>query len=1421
MTISIDKIQCFKGSQHNAFEELACQIAKRTLADCGSKWTRLEGSGGDGGIEAYWLCDDQQHGVQAKFVSKFKDPQQRQIMSSFKRALAVHPDLSHYHVFISINLSGSTKSDATNPSSRKSGHQRWAEIEARMLEHARDEGRNVKVLLYTESDIIDCLSDPRCLGLAYLWFGEYSFDQKTLNSMFESAKAALGQRYNPTLHVSVSEEKIIDGQVSDEKIISELEEQLLMVGKRRKLVYAEKLCDTKMQSLLDSTEQLLVKTADELKKLTSIAPLRTNLSKCRERCKEIKRNCEKLSKYTYFSKPNKYSHYDSIWYDLKDTINRIQTILEILNSETAIGTENQFVCLIGPGGIGKTQLLANRVQKELCEGGTAIFLLGSWFDNSNIEKTILERTGNFFGRIEDLLANLNALSERNRRRGLIVIDGINESTNVEWKRELPSILSKLKRYENLAFTISCRDIYEKYYINDEVSDFGKVVSMSGFSSESQQAEATKLFLTNKGITVSSLQWLTPEFANPLMLKLLSLSLNTGTLKEFPNELIGIDRIISYYISSVARSFGCKYDGTAELENAIRDVYWRFSLEILKRHRDSLDSEQTCEIVSNAFGMFSGSEVWLDLLCDNGVIDRIPADNDSESEYTPVEYRFRIPHQRVSDLFIADHLIRSYSSVGELLDNKNKFNFLLDEQNNVNWEWIGVVECLCIKLPEKFGIEFPYLVTSIVRRTAPVENMETAFLNSVRWRKSKSVTKKTLEFVNSIELPAYELYSLAVECALRDHHLMNANHLHTHLSRMKIAIRDSRWTVAISWHYENGTFDRFLSWCLESNKSSLNTRYLERCGIVLGWMTSSTNLKVRNDATRALAALYVDNSDLFLFLFRLFIEIDDYYVLERILASGYGYLLRTLDLDALERFSREVSALFQRRQPPTNLLIRDYARQIVELAARHNCYSGEVLLEHCRPPYKSTRPTFNVSRPSLEQRSRKANDSKILLSCSAGGDFQRYNIEPRLSNFIRIPLTTKLKPDVDSVRKKLEEEDYTYNSSLRKSYQAKRLRFNSDKAGYWVGSATLGFGWTDELFPEDGYIEYSRMPEGLDIERVGKKYQKLALSELLARLGDHYYILKDYSNESFTIYNYPNSIGFERDVDPSIFRHDTFDSSKPNQMFYLKPPSIEEVATSSERLDWPFQCNVAELLQNRVQIASDTEGEWTRVSWFVLTKIKSESERETVCGLLREEYFFIHTFVLNKDKFSEVKNLISNSSHFNQNDYLFPSYDWQPYMYEYDKVPNRFKVIDGRPYKESRKYLCNVSMAVEEYLWSDELGLPENDNRSILTLSPTLFEQYSLRISPENKNHIINESNELVGQYIFENSENHGFIMKTRFLKNMLCSKRQKLVTVLIGDRQAWPSDKTNGYSNFRKSFAFYEGFHPVKAFHTSNKDQKQ
>src|SRR5262249_2183171 len=150
------------------------------------------------------------------------------------------------------------------------------------------------------------------------------------------------------------------------------------------------------------------------------------------------------------------------------------------------------------------------------------------------------------------------------------------------------------------------------------------------------------------------------------------------------------------------------------------------------------------------------------------------------------------------------------------------------------------------------------------------------------------------------------------------------------------------------------------------------------------------------------------------------------------------------------------------------LVRDHARCIVELAAHDRVLPSGIDLSDVRPPYRSEWPLAIPSKEDVAQYAEARRDyPKLHMSC-------------------------------------LNDDFFTYTLSSLKPYEDVVSR---EGMGRWILNHVgrdLGYGG-EVLASYDGYMMHThgagRGRPGW-AERIGKKYQRIALSRLAARLADN-------------------------------------------------------------------------------------------------------------------------------------------------------------------------------------------------------------------------------------------------------------------------------------------------------------------------------
>ncbi|MCA9690376.1 MAG: hypothetical protein KC636_12260, partial [Myxococcales bacterium] len=158
--------------------------------------------------------------------------------------------------------------------------------------------------------------------------------------------------------------------------------------------------------------------------------------------------------------------------------------------------------------------------------------------------------------------------------------------------------------------------------------------------------------------------------------------------------------------------------------------------------------------------------------------------------------------------------------------------------------------------------------------------------------------------------------------------------------------------------------------------------------------------IRSDrATKALVALCSGRLARMSRLVAQFSDVDDPYVTERVYAAAYGVAMRSHDPVEVGSLAAVVyEHFFASGSPPAHILLRDYARGVVEraLSLRSDITIDAALI---RPPYSSQWPDIPSEaeiQPFLADRSKDAHDSgewarDRIANSVLGDDFARYVI----------------------------------------------------------------------------------------------------------------------------------------------------------------------------------------------------------------------------------------------------------------------------------------------------------------------------------------------------------------------------------------------------------------------------------------------
>jgi hypothetical protein len=364
-------------------------------------------------------------------------------------------------------------------------------------------------------------------------------------------------------------------------------------------------------------------------------------------------------------------------------------------------------------------------------------------------------------------------------------------------------------------------------------------------------------------------------------------------------------------------------------------------------------------------------------------------------------------------------------------------------------------------------------------------------------------------------------------------------------------------------------------------------------------------------------------------------------------------------------------LFEHDAPPANALLRDHGRCIIEYALHLNCLPVDVDPEKARPPYRSSWPLEIVPDAVIDayqrvDRSGVRLPDKIVSSCVNDGDFARYVIDIHVGNWSLAPLGTQTLPTDEQIRngwladflasaspeakdafshleeqrKKVSSQPARAKTPERQAYaeakEAFRATLSSEawedyrtRAGGWSSDGMFNYGgdgsfdlawarrwvckrahdlgWSEELHSKFDNGQFLSQVTSHAIERIGKKYQWLALYELGARLADNCAFTCGRSEDGSPGYYDGESFGSLRNLDPSLLVRESHDSgwTEFREPSWWSPilPRLNQ-ATPEERLHWLYDNERDRIDGNGYIDVTDRNGR----RWLVLHNSSSVHER---------------------------------------------------------------------------------------------------------------------------------------------------------------------------------------------------------------------
>jgi hypothetical protein len=1132
MTINWHNIRPLDNSQNDGFEELMCQLARNESIPNKKKFIRKGKP--DAGVECFWILHNgDEWAWQAKFfTSSLDDSQWGQLDKSVKTVLEKHPNLKKYYIAIPNDP----------PDARLLGQtsmlEKWDERVKKWDGWASDKGLVVEFLPWWSSDLIARLSQLDNQGLTYFWFNKEEFTDDWFLENTQQSISDLGKRYTPNfydnLNVDVEISQVFNGISRNKKLKNRIQRSLdcLLISGRKILPNAPTSNDEKARLTvgLDGIANMFNEIEFGGVELIPVESFTSFLNDISDVAREIYdfylTEEEKLKE----SKSKSHGRYQKYGPDI-NTLSELQHALyetrRVIQSDALVLACNPYLILDGDAGMGKSHLLADVITKRNESGACSLFLLGQHFVTEEDPWTQIKKKLDITCSFNEFFGALNAKAEASRRRLVIFIDAINEGKGKYfWAEHIRGFIQKIKNYPWVGLVISVRSSYSELLVPKDLlpTEFISRCTHYGFSDN--EYEASKLFFNNFGIELPSIPLLHPEFQNPLFLLLFCEGLSKAGYTRIPDGLQGISDIIGFFVNSVNQRLSMP--NKFNYPRNINIVKKAINVIISNKANNGIDfmSYDNAYVELNKLSQnYSIKTGLLDCLISEGVFSKNLfwiADN---SEYQEGIY---LSYERFEDHMTVKYLLETHANTEKEFQEGGAFYELFKDELSC-YQNKGLLEALSIQLPESKGKEFIDLAPYVKGEYPVVES----FVQSLLWRKLKFVSEELIEYINS-EVSAYteteELFwETIISVCSNPEHYFNGAFLHRNLFDITLAERDGWWTIYLKDSYiGSNAIKRLIDWAWSNcDKSHISNESKKLSSIGITWLFTSTNRLLRDEATKALVCLLKDNIDVLIELLKEFKGVNDPYVYERLFAVAYGCALTTKVKSKLKELSNYIfDTIFDTEYEEIypHILLRDYARGVIEYTY-YTFGDFGIDIEKARPPYRSK---FYKDAPSNAE-----------LDAKYETEFDKEKDYLYSQNNILSSMTTEYGRGIchygDFGR-------YTFQSALS-SWEVDPDKM-SNIAVDWIFSK---YGYDAELHGRFDRNIGSDNGRTSPNERIGKKYQWIALHEMLARVSDNCLMKsekgwQDNENEEYNGTWQP----YVRDIDPSMPLRKTKELDEDNQ-----------------------------------------------------------------------------------------------------------------------------------------------------------------------------------------------------------------------------------------------------------------------------------
>ena len=1140
------------GVQHK-FENLCRQLFTNDFLKENKITRNLHSNPNNPGIEAEPILDERTNqyiGFQVKYFDVSVD--YNQILHSMEKAVQYYAGkLSHIVLYCNKAITSTSKS--------------YINIVELLKKN------NITIELITDMAILDAVRKYPYLANYYFGVNTISFEWVVAHN--EKSFCDLGERFNRDFNVETETSKRLSLFARDQsavQYINDKKENLIRKINRIKddteqhSDYLEKV--RSIVSAFEDVESETIGSAFEWHQylqsfiVDDLAKINSEISQKKNLLEKIRPTIEKGRSRVEHKDLEKYNSIRSeieILYELLD----LPEILSLTADENRLITAKELF-VTGNAGIGKSHLLAAECQSLMNNQQFAVLLLaGNCYSDLPILDQLSQDCELKYS-FDEFISILEMIGVEHHTCVLLCIDALNETANYRlWKTGLISLSQKIKKCTHVKLAVTYRMEYEKSVVQDallsEDEDVYRIVH-TGFASNG--LKASKQFFDYYRIPFTLYEYFESEMENPLFLTLYC--------KTYRNDEASLPTLYDRLVESANKNIfpilekRYKLIGFTEDDNIVQSLVDEIStLAFDRKEKNILESD----LASIPFWTANDLPLrpFMSLLAkENLVHTNLIAGNE----------RYFFAYDQMNDYFFARSLFSH--DMSDMSIRKTLYEDILqvNDNNIVNLSNSDVFVICCAIYAQKFGKECIDLIDELPEGFEKGYIVK-SYIRSFIWRDKEYISSNVfLAVAQKYKVSREDFWNVLVGNSIKHNHPLNSDFLHTLLMSFRLSERDYYWTKYINeiFYDESNRLMQLVKMYSSGQSIQMSKEQARQLLILCGWLLSSSNRMLRDYTSEAMIEILRNEFDLCIVILKAFEKVNDPYIIERLYGVVFGACCKrrkkenTVYITLAEYV---YSTIFDQEFIYPDILLRDYARLIIERFLWENPdYNGCIVHEKIIPPYKS----FPIEQIDEDYINKKYDGGLWQIKSSMSfeghgmyGDFGRYVFQSALKYF-----------DVD--------EDEMYK-------QAMSFIIND-------------LGYTNELDKGNNHWGYDRS-ETKKVERIGKKYQWIAMHNILARVSDQCDIDTDYSET-------PKFEGpwepFVRDFDPTL----NFKLTKSDEIPIFDEISELKKATRDEHLkvDVSNIDSVSEWLDSdgiffaempKALILSDSNGtQWIRLSNYI-------------------------------------------------------------------------------------------------------------------------------------------------------------------------------------------------------------------------------